>query len=91
LTIRIYSNGFIKISIYNHLRFMADQDDRPYVIARTFSIDDEQGPESGKSKISATAKTINPEGKIRVDYMPPKTKNRGDHAGDFVEYEEIKN
>ena len=32
-----------------------------------------------------------PDGKIRVDYMPPKTKNRGDQAGDFVEYEEIKN
>jgi hypothetical protein len=33
----------------------------------------------------------NPDGRIRVDYMPPKEKNRGDQAGDFVEYEEIKN
>lgn len=32
----------------------------------------------------------NPDGKIRVDYMPPKTKSPGDTAGDFVEYEEIK-
>lgn len=32
----------------------------------------------------------NPDGRIRVDYMPPKEKNRGDNAGDFVDYEEIK-
>ena len=32
----------------------------------------------------------NPDGRIRVDYMPPKEKSRGDNAGDFVEYEEIK-
>ena len=32
-----------------------------------------------------------PDGRIRVDYMPPKEKNRGDQAGDFVEYEEVKN
>lgn len=31
-----------------------------------------------------------PDGRLRVDYMPPKEKNRGDNAGDFVEYEEIK-
>ncbi len=31
-----------------------------------------------------------PDGRIRVDYMPPKEKSRGDNAGDFVEYEEIK-
>lgn len=32
-----------------------------------------------------------PDGRIRVDYMPPKEKNLGENAGDFVEYEEIKN
>jgi len=32
-----------------------------------------------------------PDGRIRVDYVPPKEKNHGDNAGDFVEYEEIKN
>ncbi|NQV76323.1 MAG: DUF4834 family protein [Bacteroidetes bacterium] len=31
-----------------------------------------------------------PDGHIRVDYMPPKDKHPGDDAGDFVEYEEIK-
>lgn len=31
-----------------------------------------------------------PDGRIRVDYMPPKEKSRGDHAGDFVDYEEVK-
>ena len=31
-----------------------------------------------------------PEGRIRVDYMPPKEKSRGDNAGDFVDYEEVK-
>lgn len=31
-----------------------------------------------------------PDGRIRVDYMPPKEKSRGDNAGDFVEYEEVK-
>jgi hypothetical protein len=31
-----------------------------------------------------------PDGRIRVDYMPPKDKHPGDDAGDFVEYEEIK-
>ncbi len=31
-----------------------------------------------------------PDGRIRVDYMPPKEKNPSDDAGDFVEYEEIK-
>jgi uncharacterized protein DUF4834 len=32
----------------------------------------------------------NPDGRIRVDYMPPKEKSRGENAGDFVDYEEIK-
>lgn len=32
-----------------------------------------------------------PDGHVRVDYMPPKDKNTGDQAGDFVDYEEIKN
>ena len=31
-----------------------------------------------------------PDGRLRVDYMPPKEKTRGDNAGDFVEYEEVK-
>ncbi|WP_411275345.1 DUF4834 family protein [Daejeonella sp.] len=31
-----------------------------------------------------------PDGRIKVDYMPPKEKNRGDDAGDFVDYEEVK-
>lgn len=31
-----------------------------------------------------------PDGRIRVEYMPPKEKSRGDNAGDFVEYEEVK-
>ena len=32
-----------------------------------------------------------PEGRIQVDYIPPKEKNqKNDKAGDFVEYEEIK-
>lgn len=31
-----------------------------------------------------------PEGRIKVDYMPPKEKTLGDDAGDFVDYEEIK-
>jgi hypothetical protein len=31
-----------------------------------------------------------PDGRIRVDYMPPKEKIRGENAGDFVDYEEIK-
>ncbi len=31
-----------------------------------------------------------PDGKIRVDYMPPKPRTRGDNAGDFVDYEEVK-
>lgn len=31
-----------------------------------------------------------PDGRIRVDYMPPKEKSRGDNAGDFVDYEEVK-
>jgi len=30
------------------------------------------------------------DGRIRVDYVPPKTKTNGDNAGDFIEYEEIK-
>jgi predicted lipoprotein len=32
-----------------------------------------------------------PDGRIRVDYMPPKAKSKVDDAGDFVDYEEIKN
>ena len=31
-----------------------------------------------------------PDGRIRVDYVPPKDNNRDDQGGDFVEYEEIK-
>ncbi len=31
-----------------------------------------------------------PDGRIRVDYMPPKEKNPRDDAGDFVDYEEVK-
>ncbi|MHB1176803.1 MAG: DUF4834 family protein [Daejeonella sp.] len=31
-----------------------------------------------------------PDGRIRVEYMPPKEKSRGDNVGDFVEYEEVK-
>lgn len=31
-----------------------------------------------------------PDGHIRVAYMPPKDNYPGDDAGDFVEYEEIK-
>jgi flagellar basal body-associated protein FliL len=31
-----------------------------------------------------------PDGRIRVDYMPPKEKTRGDDAGDFVDYEDVK-
>ena len=31
-----------------------------------------------------------PDGRIRVDYVPPKEKNHNDSVGDFVEYEEIK-
>jgi hypothetical protein len=31
-----------------------------------------------------------PDGRIRVDYMPPKAKSKVEDAGDFVEYEEIK-
>ncbi|MGB4399249.1 MAG: DUF4834 family protein [Daejeonella sp.] len=31
-----------------------------------------------------------PEGRITVDYMPPKEKSRGESAGDFVDYEEVK-
>jgi hypothetical protein len=33
-----------------------------------------------------------PEGKIRVDYIPPKDKEAkvADKAGDFIDYEEIK-
>lgn len=30
------------------------------------------------------------DGRIRVDYVPPKAKGKGNNAGDFVEYEEIK-
>jgi hypothetical protein len=31
-----------------------------------------------------------PEGRIRVDYIPPKEKNqKNNKAGDFIEYEEI--
>lgn len=30
------------------------------------------------------------DGRLRVDYMPPKEKTPGDNAGDFIEYEEIK-
>jgi len=30
-----------------------------------------------------------PDGRLRVDYMPPKEKHPGDTAGDFVEYEEV--
>ena len=33
------------------------------------------------------------QGKIKVDYVPPKTKKKGsisDSAGDFVDYEEVK-
>lgn len=32
-----------------------------------------------------------PDGRIRVDYMPPKSKSKVDDEGDFVDYEEIKN
>lgn len=31
-----------------------------------------------------------PDGRIRVDYAPPRDKTRGEHAGDFVDYEEVK-
>ena len=31
-----------------------------------------------------------PDGRIRVDYVPPREKSPGENAGDFVEYEEIK-
>lgn len=31
-----------------------------------------------------------PDGRIKVDYMPPREKSRGDDAGDFVDYEEVK-
>lgn len=31
-----------------------------------------------------------PDGRVRVEYMPPKEKSKGDNAGDFVEYEEVK-
>lgn len=31
-----------------------------------------------------------PDGRIKVDYMPPKEKNTRDDAGDFVDYEEVK-
>lgn len=31
-----------------------------------------------------------PDGQIKVDYMPPREKNRKDDAGDFVDYEEVK-
>jgi hypothetical protein len=31
-----------------------------------------------------------PDGRIKVDYMPPKVKSKVDDAGDFVDYEEIK-
>lgn len=31
-----------------------------------------------------------PEGRITVDYVPPKEKSKGESAGDFVEYEEVK-
>lgn len=31
-----------------------------------------------------------PDGRIRVDYVPPKEKTKGDKAGDFVDYEEVK-
>ena len=31
-----------------------------------------------------------PDGRIRVEYMPPKEKSRGDNSGDFVDYEEVK-
>ena len=33
------------------------------------------------------------QGKIKVDYVPPKTKKKGsipDSAGDFIDYEEVK-
>lgn len=30
------------------------------------------------------------DGRVKVDYVPPKEKNGADRAGDFVEYEEIK-
>lgn len=33
-----------------------------------------------------------PDGRIRVDYIPPREKNtQTDKAGDFVDYEEVKN
>ncbi len=32
-----------------------------------------------------------PDGRLRVDYVPPKGKNeKGNKAGDFIDYEEIK-
>ena len=31
-----------------------------------------------------------PDGRIRVEYMPPKEKSRGENSGDFVDYEEVK-
>ena len=31
-----------------------------------------------------------PDGRISVEYMPPKEKSRGDNSGDFVDYEEVK-
>ncbi|HEY0895119.1 MAG TPA: DUF4834 family protein [Sphingobacteriaceae bacterium] len=31
-----------------------------------------------------------PEGRIQVDYVPPREKDRGKSGGEFIEYEEIK-
>ncbi|HEY0895285.1 MAG TPA: DUF4834 domain-containing protein [Sphingobacteriaceae bacterium] len=30
------------------------------------------------------------DGRVKVDYVPPKERSGADRAGDFVEYEEIK-
>lgn len=31
-----------------------------------------------------------PEGRISVDYVPPREKDRGSNGGEFIDYEEVK-
>ena len=43
-----------------------------------------------QERFAQAQRPAQPDGRIRVDFMPPKEKKPSDNLGDFVDYEEVK-
>ena len=71
---------------------MVNQIDCPRRFTSIVQKNGQQSARTCKFTIPSTRAVIRPVGKISVDYVPPKDKEAraADKAGEFIDYEEVK-